>query len=345
MPLLPTLLRRSGRLALPRFVLRTADFDRRHRVAEFESVAAQICKLDIEAAGEDYASATSIAVLPEAVIADTSHSACLTRRTSRLAAETGDNILLHVPIEGGFVMRQAGGAEVECRPGQVYIDPSEVPGIARFVPDASNVLYVSVPRAALAGAGFNPKLRDVVALGPQWRMLVGYARLLHGEAEHLPPEELSRCTAHLHDLVRLALGAEGEARQIAIGRGVRAARLRAIKADIEDNLTRPGLGAAAMAARHGISDRYVRSLFAEEGTSFSDYVAARRLDRARAELADPGRDGRTISQIAYDCGFGDISWFNARFRAAFGMTPSEFRAGAAVPPAPRPVPPAPRPGS
>lgn len=318
---------------MPRFILRTTDFDPRHRVAEFESVAAQICKLDIEASGEDYTSSTSIAVLSDAVIADTTHSACVTRRTARLAAETGDNILLHVPLKGGFVIRQAGGREVECRPGEIYIDPSEVPGIARFTLEESNVLYVSIPRSMFAAAT-QPRFRDVVQIDPHWRMLIGYARLLHAEADQLPAAGLDRCTAHLNDLTLMALDAGGEARHVANGRGVRAARLRAIQADIEENLSRPGLSPAWIAARQGISTRYLRSLFSDEGTSFSDHVADRRLHCAGRRLADRRYDRHSISQIAYDCGFGDISWFNARFRSAFGMTPSEFRATRSLPPTP-----------
>lgn len=322
------------RMQLPHFVLRTADFDPRHRVAEFESVAAQICKLDIEASADTYASSTSIAVLPEATIADTTHSACLTRRTSRLAAETGDNVLLHVPLKGGFVIRQTGGREVECRAGEVYMDPSEVPGIARFTLQESNVLYVSIPRSVLADSGaVEPAFRDSTRLDARWRMLVGYARMLHAEADQLPADELGRCTTHLRDLMLMALGANREAEQIALGRGVRAARLRAIRGDIESNLSSAELSPAWIAARHGISTRYLRGLFAGEGTSFSDHAAERRLNLAARRLTDRRCDRQTISQIAYECGFGDISWFNARFRAAFGMTPSEFRATRSFPPA------------
>lgn len=167
------------------FVSRTEDFDARHRVAEFESVAANICKLAIEPADQSYASATSIAVLPDAVIADTVHSPCRMRRTAALSAETGDNILL----TGGFSIRQdRGGAGSNANPGQVYLDPSEVPGLARFVPRTSRVLYASIPRAALLG--LNPALRQVVGVTPQWRMLIAYARVLHAKAAELPPEHL-----------------------------------------------------------------------------------------------------------------------------------------------------------
>lgn len=311
------------------FILRTADFDQRHRVAEFESMAATVCKLAIEPGDTAYASSTSIAVLPGAVIADTVHSACKTRRTALLAAETGDNILLHVPLTGGFTIRQERGAEVTCQPGQIYLDPSEVPGLAQFTPESSRVLYVSVPRAALLAAdpGFNPALRQITQTTPQWRLLIAYARSLHAEAGDLPPDQLQLCAAHLQDLLILALGAEREVAQITQGRGARVARLKAIKADIEAHLTQAELTAGWISSRHGISDRYLRSLFAQDGTSFSDYVAGRRLMRVHRQLTDPRHAGHSISQIALDAGFGDISWFNARFRAAFGTTPSEVRAG------------------
>lgn len=317
---------------MPHFTLRTADLDQRHRVAEFESMAANICKLAIDPADETYRSSTSIAVLPDAVIADTLHSPCRTRRTALLAAETGDNILLHVPLSGGFTIRQDRGAEVECAPGQVYLDPSEVPGLARFVPETSRILYLSIPRAALLAAdpGFNPALRQVTGASPHWRLLIGYARALHAEAGSLPVEDLQLSVQHLQDLLLLALGADREAALIAEGRGGRVARLKAIKADIEAHLTLPELNSAWIAARHGISDRYVRRLFAQEGTSFPDHVALRRLMRVHRQLTDPRHAHRSISQIALNAGFGDVSWFNARFRAAFGATPSEVRAAALV---------------
>lgn len=315
------------------FVLRSADFDPRHRVAEFESAAARICKLQIEAQSPDYVSSTAIALLPDATIASTVHSRCITRRTPPLAAETGDNLLLHVPLAGGFTIRQDGGAELECRPGEIYLDPTEAAGIAHFSPESSHVLYLSVPRAALAeaGIGLAPPLREVLPLSPQWRMLVGYARLLHAEAAALPAGDLALAAAHLKDLWQAALGSADALRPDGPQGGVRAARLAAIKADIEAHLTQPDLSPDWIAARHGISERYLRRLFAAAGTSFSDHVAERRLHLACRRLTDPRLARQTISAIAYDCGFGDISWFNARFRARYGLTPSQLRAGETAP--------------
>ena len=102
-------------------------------------------------------------------------------------------------------------------------------------------------------------------------------------------------------------------------------RLRAIKADIERNLTDPGLSPRWISMRHGISPRYLRSLFSDEGTSFTDHVALRRLMLARRRLSDPAQSGVPVGRIAAEAGFGDLSWFNARFRQRFGLTPSQVR--------------------
>lgn len=312
------------------FTLRTEDFAPRHRVSEFETVAANICKLAIAPTGADYTSATSIAVLPDLVIADTTHSPCRTRRTGALAAKTGDNLLLHIPLSGGFTIRQDRGDEAVCSPGQIYLDPSEVPGLACFMPAESRVLYVSIPRAALMAAcpGLNPGLRRMVSDTPQWRMLIAYARAVHAEAAALPPDHLETSAAHLRDLAVLALGADRAAMQAAAAGGGQAARLRAIKADIETHLVSADLTPGWIAARHGISTRYLRSLFAQDHTSFSDHVALRRLMRVRRQLTDPRHAGQSIARLALDAGFGDVSWFNKRFRDSFGLTPSEARAQA-----------------
>lgn len=52
----------------------------------------------------------------------------------------------------------------------------------------------------------------------------------------------------------------------------------------------------------------------------------RRLERARAELARGGARGLPLAAVAHRCGFPDPSVFGRLFRAAYGMTPSCYRA-------------------
>ena len=133
---------------------------------------------------------------------------------------------------------------------------------------------------------------------------------------------------HLHDLIALALGATRDASELAKGRGVRSARLHALKADIAANITRHDLSVVSVAARHGISARYIRTLFMDAGTTFTDFVLYQRLARVHRLLMDPRAHPRTISAIAYDSGFGDLSYFNHAFRRRYGATPSDIRAAA-----------------
>lgn len=127
---------------------------------------------------------------------------------------------------------------------------------------------------------------------------------------------------HVHDLMALAIGATGEGREIARGRGVRAARLETIKADLARDASQ---SIDEIARRQGVTPRYVQILFEELGTTFGEFVTARRLDVARSMLRSPRYAEWSIAGIAFESGFRDLSHFNRRFRRRFGVTPSEFR--------------------
>jgi hypothetical protein len=84
---------------------------------------------------------------------------------------------------------------------------------------------------------------------------------------------------HIIGLVALALGAEGEARHvIEHDNDVRAVRRAAILQDIGALLSDPKLAAPAVAARLGITPRYLRKLLEETGKSFSEHLLDRRLN-------------------------------------------------------------------
>jgi AraC-like DNA-binding protein len=47
----------------------------------------------------------------------------------------------------------------------------------------------------------------------------------------------------------------------------------------------------------------------------------------RRDVLDPRFDDRSVSAIAFACGFGDLSGFNRAFKDAY-VTPSEMRSAA-----------------
>jgi AraC-like DNA-binding protein len=125
--------------------------------------------------------------------------------------------------------------------------------------------------------------------------------------------------------VALSIRPAGDAKEMIGQGGVRAARLRAIKVDVQDGIGSRNLSVLAVAKRNGVSPRYVQMLFEREGMTFSEFVLAERLARAFRLLADPAHLGLKVSEIAYSVGFADLSYFNRTFRLRFGMTPSDAR--------------------
>lgn len=108
-------------------------------------------------------------------------------------------------------------------------------------------------------------------------------------------------------------------------RGLRAARLGAIKGDILNHLRQPALSIHATASRHGISTRNLSQLFAADGTSFSEFVLQQRLAAVHLMLSDMRFADRTIGAIGFEAGFGDLSEFNRAFERRYGAKPADVR--------------------
>ena len=81
---------------------------------------------------------------------------------------------------------------------------------------------------------------------------------------------LSAVVSHIHDLVALSLGAAGDYQRVAEEGGARAARLGTIKADIAAHLGDCELNVNGVAARHGVTPRYVQKLGLTVGGDTSD---------------------------------------------------------------------------
>ena len=177
---------------------------------------------------------------------------------------------------------------------------------------------------APAVADIDACLRDALPPSMQLGLLASYVDGLMADVP-LSPEIAAMAASHMHDLIVATLGAKRGLSATNGSRGVRAARLTAIKRDILQRLGDPVLSINSMAIRHAISPHYIRALFSGDGTAFTDYVREQRLMAAFRHLSDPRSAMLTISTIAYDCGFTDLSWFNQTFKRRFGQTPSDIR--------------------
>jgi AraC-like DNA-binding protein len=88
-----------------------------------------------------------------------------------------------------------------------------------------------------------------------------------------------------------------------------------------------GLSVASLAARLGAPEYRLRRLINQRlgHRNFNAFVNGYRLAEARAALLDPRRSELPVLSIALDAGFQSIGPFNRAFKAATGLTPTEFR--------------------
>ncbi|MER5807846.1 helix-turn-helix domain-containing protein [Streptomyces sp. NPDC002033] len=128
-------------------------------------------------------------------------------------------------------------------------------------------------------------------------------------------ELTAACLAHYLDIGEL-LPAEVRAR----------AQLQRIHTFIEHHLGDPDLTPSLIAARHNMSVRSLHQLFRDGRESVHSLIRRRRLERSRADLARPGPRAHPVSVIAARWGFSGPAVFSRSFRAAYGLSPSEFRA-------------------
>ena len=187
---------------------------------------------------------------------------------------------------------------------------------------------IRLPRASLGPLVRNINdavLRPIPCGTGMLSLLRNYVDALFDDPVLTMPEMRQLGVAQLCDLVAVTLGATRDAAAAAEGRGIRAARLRAIKSDIEAHLADGKLSPGAVARRQKVSDSYIRKLFEGEETSFSQFVLARRLVRAHRMLMDRRWAERSIAWIAFEVGFGDLSYFNRTFKQFYGRTPSDIR--------------------
>src|SRR5215472_14809664 len=250
---------------------------------------------------------------------------------TRHAGNDSDDVFLGINLAGSSDASQR-GHEIKIRDGDAILVTQAGGDFAISRPTPAHFLGLRVPRKALAPlvTGLDDATMRLIpsAIVPL-RLLAGYVGAIRDTPLPISPELCRLVVAHIHDLIALSIGATRDAAAAAQGRGLRAARLQAIKTDIGANLGDCDLKLTAVAARHRVTSRYIHKLFETEGTTYSEFVLGRRLAQAHRLLIDPRLARRAISSIAFDVGFGDLSYFNRSFRRRYGATPSEVRNDAA----------------
>jgi AraC-like DNA-binding protein len=150
-----------------------------------------------------------------------------------------------------------------------------------------------------------------------------FLALLPAHVERLGPTAATVADQAL-DLLAVALAKMGGVSRSRVS-SARFLVLTRLRAAIDSQLTNPALDPAVAAAAAGVSVRYANAVLADESTSVARLILTRRLERCRQALCDVAQARRSISDIAYSWGFSDMTHFGRRFRATYGLLPSEYR--------------------
>ncbi len=257
-------------------------------------------------------------------------SANALRRTSALVRRDDEpQVFLALQVAGTTVVEQA-GSQALLRPGDMTVYDSTRPYTVENR-ELTELHYFRIPREALAlpqrrldpllavriGADTNPLAS---AVGSFFTTLATSSALDHPDAARLiaePGIELVRALLAVH------AGADDAARASLEGSLV----LR-VRQYVRDHLHERDLTPPRIAAAHHVSLRHLYAVLADAGIGLRATIQEQRLDACRRELRDPRHAHQAVATIGRRWGFVDPSHFGRVFRAAFDLTPTEWRRSA-----------------
>jgi AraC-like DNA-binding protein len=261
------------------------------------------------------------------------------RRSGRRARRTdSESYHLSLLTGGGLTQSYERGGTVTIGAGGLLVDAGwqVCEALAYAGPTADGRpgrvtgVGVDLPRAALP----LPPARVERLLGQELSVRQGTGALLLDfltglgrQADSLRPPEAPRLGQVTLDLVT-AVFAHALDAEAAVPRETRQEVLaRHVRTFILQNLPDPDLTPRTVAAAHHISLSHLHRVFGEQfaGETVAGWIRSRRLERIRADLADPSLRNRPIHLLATRWGMPRPSPFTRAFRAAYGLSPREYR--------------------
>ncbi|MBL1097716.1 helix-turn-helix domain-containing protein [Streptomyces coffeae] len=247
-------------------------------------------------------------------------------RTRRHVAQGGEDDYVVVKLlDRGVGRIEQDGREALLGPGDVFVYDMTRPG-RLDLPQPFRTKSLVLPRDVLGLRESDMAHVTASPLGPDTPLgglLSPFLAGLVDGAGTYPPRVSELMARNLVDL----LGVLADER---LGRtsadtpdGHRALLLR-IQAFIDRHIADPDLTPQAIARAHRISLRYLHKLFESEDATVGRWIQRRRLEECRRDLARHA-NGSTIAAVAHQWGFTSAAHFSRVFRAAYGISPREWR--------------------
>jgi len=245
----------------------------------------------------------------------------ISRPPSLCGPESADGRFALARCTDGEAVLTADGRSLRVEPDDLLILDLSRPFALNF-PRPFRLDLVHLPQRALGSPRTLSQLAGS-ALRPDGGAVTMLALLLThvlDDAERFGPTAASRMAGNVANLLdAVAFEAEQEpvtARELLVERAT---------AYVDAHLGRPDLGPESVARALRISVRYLHRLFQEEELTVTRLIQQRRLEACARALERHGPFGPTLAEVARRHGFTSASHFSRAFRAAHGVTPSEWR--------------------
>ncbi len=188
-------------------------------------------------------------------------------------------------------------------------------------------LYLEIPRAEFAARFNTSKIPVAMTMATGrglGRIAAEFCATLASEGAPLEETARTRLGDELMDVLALALDM-GDKDELSEDATAQKARLRSVKAWIEEHLADPDLTLEKIAKNNGVSLRHLHYLFRLTDVSVSEWILDRRLQRCYDVLTRPELRSLSVTEVAYRLGFRSSSHFSTAFRRRFGHSPSDLR--------------------
>jgi AraC family transcriptional activator of tynA and feaB len=245
-----------------------------------------------------------------------------------ISADQRFQYLIGLSLSGRTSIRHPGGT-LEVGPNTLFLLDKALPYESVFHDPAERIL-VCVRRPHLERRLSDPARylhTPVSAAAGVCRMASDYLKLLLAEAGQMSAGHQAQAAEICLDLLAMALdaGQEEPRGTVSAERSSGAMLLSRVKAFVRCHLSDSDLSPTSIAGHHGISKRYLHSLFARTGTTLGGWIRQERLGRAHALLTDRRADHLSVTEVALRQGFNDIPHFTRQFKAKYGQSPTCVR--------------------
>jgi AraC-like DNA-binding protein len=291
-----------------------------------EMIATTMVRLDIGFPAEGPMALGTIAALGSLGICSVRSNAIRVERTAKFARDdVMPSIFLGLQIAGSSLVIQ-GNREAVLRPGNLVLWDTTAPytlmdegGIRQ------HFFRISLSDLALPYDAI--RLVSALTLTPGHPMAdlaVTYFQRIASRPDLLTRPGADAVGQPSIELVRALITSHLDAAALGTEPLHATLRLRVLEY-VRAHLAEPGLSATQIATEHHISVRHLYNVLAEGDITLGDWIRARRLEGCRNDLSRPTAQFVAIASLAHRWGFSNASSFGRSFRAAYGMSPSEWR--------------------